>query len=605
MKSPVQLLRSLLTDVSRLHPGVRGLDRDIITIEKRVEHEGFSFLSKAMPTLSDALLVGLSTGLFTCPEGFKTIPKGRIPRLFSGIFCDVFDPYTGLLRNDPPIDCIITIYQICRIFKKCLSTDLESDKLNEKAVKDFFKADSEITGIIKDQKLLFCIERVSSIVLSKLRFLSPNLTGKHGPGAVYEGYKANQKWDALFQAAIGGQLEDLPGYGEVGCLDLMDLSPLDPLHSPDQLDLPFIGRLAPSSTSRLVTVPKSSTSRRTITVEPMLNQFVQQSLRTVLLDAISSCPVMSVCLDLSDQSKNKKLALEGSIRNNFSTLDLKQASDLLSLDLVQTVFKHYPDFLEMMLKSRSIAVEYKSTKQYMKKFGGMGNALTFPVQSIVFAIVSIASLIVGREKFPTYRNVLAAARMLRIYGDDIIVETPHYRHVVRGLIDVGLKVNEDKSFFEGDFKESCGSDCFRGVEITPFYIRSVPENLRGDNRVLTNLVSASNQAWLKGYYTISTHLRDIVEGYLRKKLPLTISTSESLGWHTRQEVAEYQRYNRQLHRPEFLGFCVRSVKQTDPIDGYAALMKFFHTSLEGRMVGHLQRSPKRYQTKVLRRWVAY
>lgn len=604
MKSPVNLLRSLLTDVKRLHPGVRGLDRDIITIEKRVEHEGFSFLSKAIPTLSDALLVGLSTGVFTCPIGFKTVKGGRIPRLFSGIFCDVFDMYTGLLKDECPIDCITTLYQCTRLFKKCLSTDEESDKLSSEAVKAFFDTENEIVREISDERLSFCIDRVSQLILGQLAF-SDDVMGKHGPGAVYEGYSTNQKWKYLTEFVIGDDTQALPGYDDFALEDRIDLSPIRSASHPDQLELPFIKRLAPSSRSRLVTVPKSSTSRRTITVEPMLNQFVQQMLRTQLLDAISSCRIMSVCLDLSDQTKNQILAREGSMHNNFSTLDLKSASDLLSLDLVQKIFHRHGDFYRRMMESRSICVEHENVRCHIKKFGGMGNALTFPVQSIVFAVVSIAALLVGREKYPTYRNVLAAARMLRIYGDDIIVVTKHYRHVVRGLTSVGLKVNSSKSFFEGDFKESCGTDWFRGVEITPLYLRSVPLNLQSDPRALTNLVSACNQGWLRCYYKFSDHLKDIIEGYLRKKLPLTKSSSGSLGLHTRQEVSEYKRYNQRLNRFEFFGPVVRSRQKRDRLDGYGALMKFFHTPLVGRMPGHLERSPTRYRTKVSWRWVAY
>ena len=70
MKSPVSLVRAFFKDMKRLEPDVRGLDRDLKTIELRVKHEGISFLTKTLTTLSDALDTGLEEGLFTCPYAF-------------------------------------------------------------------------------------------------------------------------------------------------------------------------------------------------------------------------------------------------------------------------------------------------------------------------------------------------------------------------------------------------------------------------------------------------------------------------------------------------------------------------------------------------------
>ena len=95
MKSPVVLLSTLLQGCKRLEPCVNGIDRDVLTIESRVKHEGDGFLTIALPALCDAFDEGLSTGKFTCPPGFKKTRGGAIPRLFSGMLCEVFDNITG------------------------------------------------------------------------------------------------------------------------------------------------------------------------------------------------------------------------------------------------------------------------------------------------------------------------------------------------------------------------------------------------------------------------------------------------------------------------------------------------------------------------------
>lgn len=94
------ILRSLLTDVERLRPGTKGLERDLITLEARIEHEGVSFLATALVTLGKAFLKGIDEGRFFCPIGFKR-PKGsKLPCIFRGIFEDVFDSATGDLVKE-------------------------------------------------------------------------------------------------------------------------------------------------------------------------------------------------------------------------------------------------------------------------------------------------------------------------------------------------------------------------------------------------------------------------------------------------------------------------------------------------------------------------
>lgn len=89
------ILRSLLTDVDRLRPGTKGLDRDLVTLEARLEHEGVSLLTVTLGILGKAVDHGLAKGTFTCPTGFKRARGSMIPLIFSGVMGDVFDPSTG------------------------------------------------------------------------------------------------------------------------------------------------------------------------------------------------------------------------------------------------------------------------------------------------------------------------------------------------------------------------------------------------------------------------------------------------------------------------------------------------------------------------------
>lgn len=608
MKSPIALLSSLLDDFGRLNPAVKGLDRDLETIKKRFEHEGYGFLAVTLPTLDEALLVGLSTGKFTCPPGFKKIRKGAIPRFLSGMLCEVFDPFTGILKEEVDIGILKSIRELCRLFKKIQMPDDEADKLHNKAVSEFFLCDEDAGRVILHDRIKHHIERVSRILLQRLNSKPlQDAVYKHGPGAVYEGYRPNQKWSGLSKSIRNFDF-DLYQYG----YDVMEINQ-NPSSSMDEgfrtmptsstEEFTSVDR-ASSCVARLITVPKSSTSRRTITVEPMLNQFRQQGLNTVLRDCIEEDSILRLSLSLTNQEANQKLALEGSLHDNWATIDLKSASDLLSVKLVEAVFGHQDSFFKAMMDCRSTSVEcgQKAITNLMK-FAGMGNALTFPVQSVCFAVVCIAAILDSRGESPSYWKVRRAARLVRVYGDDIIVSTRYAQQCVNWLHDVGLKVNVKKSFLKGNFKESCGVDAFRGVDITPLYVKQRPDQTEASPELIKNYVSLSNLSWMRGLYLFSNTLKDYVESLIRKRLPLVSQQSGVLGWHSRQDAMTPHKWCRNTHTLKTRAYAIAPLKRTDRLDGYPALLKFFHVPLLGRDRDHLEKTEIRYKTRIVPRWV--
>jgi hypothetical protein len=674
MKSPIVLLESLLNDFERLNPGVKGLDRDLITIKKRFENEGFGFLAKALPALDEALLLGLSTHRFTCPIGFKLTKGGAIPRLFSGMLCEVFDPFTGILKDSPDMGILKCLHGILRIFKKTQVSEEDEDILHQKAVNEFYQCDERASRVIIPDRHDHLIGRVCKLILNSLNSKEvENAIYKHGPGAVFEGYKANEKFSALWHAVrsdervlhssgLWGLDENrdnpwargpLPNPGlfssDAGstngeALGVTGKSPgasargeeVSRRHLRSRATLP--GNKGDTSEvyrasrgiARLISVPKNSTSRRTITVEPMLYQFVQQGLNILLRDSISECGILSNSIALSDQSKNQELALEGSLYDNWATIDLKSASDLLSVSLVKSVFRHNAQFLEHMMECRSPFVECSGKPLlHLGKFAGMGNALTFPVQSICFAVVCIAAILDTKGQTPTYWRVKRASRHIRVYGDDIIVSKRYAHQCVAWLHDVGLQVNTKKSFLSGNFKESCGVEAFRGVDITPLYLKHHPVQTSFSPSVIEGYVALSNHMWMEGLYAASNWMREIVEDSLGRVLPLVSCTSGLLGWFSRQDSMSPHKWCRRTQQFLTRSVVVESIKRFDKLDGYPALLKClladpdrltveqledyhkggqeFQKSLIPRPLArdsdHLSKTSIRYKGRIKTRWV--
>lgn len=605
MKSPIILLRSLLIDFRRLEPDVKGIDRDIITIERRYEDEGYGFLSIALPTLGSSLQQGLSTGRFCCPLGFKRIPGGTIPRIFSGMFSEIFEPITGLVKRELDFGVVKNLYQILFLFKKIQLSDESNDKLHSKACSEFFSNDVKATEVVFPDRQAYRLGVVSRFILSSLRTNNyGEISCKHGPGAVKEGLKANQKWSAVADSIFtnGFSTENFEYDTFATSFDSLLSSELKGLSVYAKTSQSF-DYGASRSTARLISVPKNSTSNRTITVEPVLNQFVQQGLNEQLRYAILKCPILRQCLALSDQTKNQQLALEGSRTGKWATIDLKAASDLLSLKLVKLVFGSHEPFLTHAIDCRTPKIDNDNLVVEIGKFAGMGNALTFPIQSVVFAVIAITAILDLKHVSATKKSLMHAARHIRVYGDDIIVDSRYVHQVVSWLVAFGLTVNSKKSFLEGNFKESCGVDAYRGVDITPLYCKPRLDTFSTEPKDIASLVSLSNQAWFEGLYEFSNCLKREVEERLGYSLPLVSRHSGTLGWHSRYDASHANKWCDKLQVMLVKAPVVLSRLRKDQLDGWAALLKFFHVPLVGRPKNHLQYTSVRFQLRIVRRWV--
>lgn len=203
---------------------------------------------------------------------------------------------------------------------------------------------------------------------------------------------------------------------------------------------------------RLDFVPKSWKTERSVVVEPMLNTIVQLG----ICDYLSS-RFKSFGLDLTDQSANQRAAREGSLTGDLATLDLQSASDTIS---VEAVFSLLPvDWALFLSRFRSGTIDCEGVLVKMQKFASMGNGFTFPLESLIFYGLACACT---REE---------DEHRVCVFGDDIIVPTYANSVLCNILHAVGFVVNQKKSFATGSFRESCGADYLRGIDIRPSYVK--------------------------------------------------------------------------------------------------------------------------------------
>ncbi len=626
MKSLADLLECLLLDCGR--KSAAPVVRDVKTLRTRVKHEGDSFITITLPAFCRDFEKSLDLGRIA-PGAFTSFRKKRsgIPAFLSGFLRNVFGS-EGVLLPEPSIDCIRFVRQICLFGKKLLRPC--TDARQKKAIEDYRKCDNEIVEYSGPMSRYFRL--VARILCESYKFddkrgLKAKLVPRHGPGATAEGILGNSKykfrrWHTRLSSVGFTYLRfglprcafdvDLivPGPGGILDPDRMDQWRAVPLHPED---LPALVEPGDESPVRVVLVPKTLKTPRIIAVEPVCMQYAQQALAKYLVERLDHCSLTAGHINFDDQTVNQGLAKDASKGGYFATLDMSEASDRVSLAHVSDLLSASPEFLEWVLACRSTRARTPDGVEIpLKKFASMGSALCFPIESMVFFTIIVASRIRRAGLFPTAHLVHSFGRDVYVYGDDLIVPADEAAAICDDLESLGLKVNRNKSFWTGKFRESCGVDCYDSEEVTPVYLRrDLPTN-RKDSTGIVSTVATCNQLWSAGYIVTATALRKAVEKVLGR-LPKVPVDGPAVGWHFSSEVMPPRRSNRALQRSEDLCYVPVTPRVTDPLDGFPALAKCVrkvmgiphdHSApIPGVDAEHLESSPRRYGLTLKRRWV--
>lgn len=226
--------------------------------------------------------------------------------------------------------------------------------------------------------------------------------------------------------------------------------------------------------SRLSFVAKKFDSLRTMMVEPSINQFLQQGLGGLISQKLKR----AFSIDLSEQPEvHRDLARAISAYGYpLATIDWSQASDRIWHGLCQRLLPS--DWFAAMWDVRSPVATYKGQELTLTMMGSMGNGFTFPLQTLIF--LCLLRALASESGKPQFVNV---------FGDDCICESSLKDDITWLAEELGWQMNASKSFFDGDFRESCGMDAYRGEPCRPFMIQ------RPDSLDILDVVS-----WAYGAY---------------------------------------------------------------------------------------------------------
>jgi hypothetical protein len=238
-----------------------------------------------------------------------------------------------------------------------------------------------------------------------------------------------------------------------------------------------------AESNRITFVPKDARSLRTIAIEPALNVCLQLGVHSYIASRLKEFGN-----DIEDQSRNQKLALRGSLMplgDSVSTLDLSQASDSLSTELVKWLLPW--DWFLFLDDIRCHTGVIKGEHVCYEKFSSMGNGFTFSLETLIFWSLCEAV------------RSLTGGAVSSCYGDDIIIEDNGALLLLEVLRFSGFKVNPEKSFVCGPFRESCGADWYCGLRVTPQYIRTVTLRCTDVYNFLNRLDPIFNHGLVRDY----------------------------------------------------------------------------------------------------------
>lgn len=595
------LYTGIFTDIRVALPTVSGIGRDESRLSLTARTRGLSYLTIDLPAFGKHFDKCLALGELS-PSNVPSFgtKKGRVmPVFLRGLLSLVFST-DGMLLSPPCPTAIFFVRQICYAVKK-IKVEC-GDAIREQTLRNYINNElslrspylnwydlridahrsrdlrlsdegqstgtADLFGSPIDSGICDIVHEVADRVFTKFGSFDPSeWRPKHGPGAIADGNGNTYKYD--FPTWSARLEESFPyadlahaNYGVWAARVRDNLVPLE--------------REVPSVA---LTVPKSQKGPRIIAKEPAAAMWCQQIIRDYLETGVSRSFLRN-CISFGDQRNNQVAAHEASITGSHWTVDLKDASDRLTLWLVERLIRKNDSLLQALHSSRSqyceVPIQGGHELIRMKKFAPQGSATTFPLQTIVYAILAISSVIHSRGEQVTDKTVRRASLQVRVFGDDTVIPDYAGEQYLTLLGYCGFLVNYDKTFRYGKFRESCGHEVYDGVDVTPAYITNPYDESSPSS--LASTVECANNFFKKGLWHSAAALESTLPQWVKDKLRVVHIEEGAFGLSS--FVGSYEqhlkrRYCGNLQRDEVRALTLIAEVPRTEIEGTGPLLQYF------------------------------
>ena len=494
--------------------------KDLSYLRRCSEERGIPFFMVTLPAFGKVIERSLAQGSLQHEEIPQGIPhRGARPTFLKSLLGRIFAP-CGALLHEPCETSIFFFRQVVYLFKKYRLPC--PDSATSSTLDDFFEIerglpaswpntwDADVPAWApRSGHPLYGDNRSSEFEWDALRKLSRRVTShlgtpdwwtlmsRHGPGVVSEQEGFISKYDFPNWPQKLGLFFPYDWFGS-GLLDWD--------HNYEESEPP----------ARMLIVPKTYKGPRLICCEPIAHQWMQQALWGWIRQRVRDT-FIGKSVRFGDQSRSRELALRSSHDQTLCTIDLSAASDRVSTRLVEYILQG-SEILDGLHACRSRYLEQTISEDHpkrilLRKFAPMGSATTFPIQSLVFLVLTVHALRVSQGRANDWSNIEKDFAQVTVFGDDIIAPVAAFDVVSQLLTEVGLKVNSEKSFHTGRFRESCGQDAYNGVCVTPGYLL---EKYNGSPQSIASTIECANNLFKKGLWnTSSVVLSQVPEKELR------------------------------------------------------------------------------------------
>lgn len=194
--------------------------------------------------------------------------------------------------------------------------------------------------------------------------------------------------------------------------------------------------------ARLATVPKDNDKDRVIEIECLGNMCVQRAIAHSFRNVIEKH--YGYDLQMAQLIHQQMISDFSNATIDFSNASNSNWKSLLEFFFPKKVY-------QLLCDARSSVVCYSGEYYGLNMIAPMGNGFTFEVMS--FFLLTLA------RGFDSLASV---------FGDDVIIDRDTSPAFVELMTCLGWKINETKSFIDGNFRESCGSFKHKDAYLTSY-----------------------------------------------------------------------------------------------------------------------------------------
>lgn len=424
---------------------VKPKSADSFSVDRMMQHTALSLIRDFRRNLNDADF---------CSNHQTLLSRGDIVGMRQ---------ITVAAIQDEPVAVFKARYQIESLMKRYrfVKDTYSDDELRELAIQGFLDTQTRLASVDLDS-----LDATSQRILDLAASYIAKVLGKYNDEEHRDLCKFGKKASVGVPAhkACLAERWELPITGSEQQIAWFDseMSHIDCVQEywVNQLDSdPNRSNYRVTSDLKLTLVPKSYKSFRSIMPNTTIGSYMSYGLGEMIRKRLKRFGYNIKTL----QMRHRVLACRASINNLDVTADLSSASDSITVALVNRLFP--PDWLEILHQSRiGTVVLPNGLRVESLTFCTMGIGYTFPLQTLVFLALLHA---IEACFFPRLNR-----RHISVYGDDMIYSSRMHHLVLLYMSRFGFVINDDKTFVDSPFRESCGGDYYRGVDVRPFQPRN-------------------------------------------------------------------------------------------------------------------------------------